>query len=493
MKRTPICFIHQWNDSVKLHINSFRQGNELLIWQFKGELETHKVPILEPEITVEGLNKEGVYYFWTYNKKKKEISEKYNVYVKNQSNEDIIDKALDLAEIKVSHKWQKEYVDRLKEAMVEEPSIPLFVHLYNFKNEKELEDYEEEFFTKLLYIAERLHNSDNICMNKAAKKYPVVKYKGNLNIKLNDADHFIMQDYFESSPPVYLKAEKDGTDINIRENILTSITSVNEEGDWLYRFIYYQTNPDFSEKLWDSEMENQSELEKAILASAELDFAGMEMTDEDIRNHNLINARSPYDYAMSAPVMEDIIAVDELSFTIPDYDMIEKSEKDFYLACREEDIIFEEAKDALTPIDNKLISLSREKNYVMGNQFFWIQSEDGKLVSKILRYDFDNEDGGEFLEKEREIQINIYKKHLISLIRRYIPEAENFVSDYIDSYAADISYGPAENVYRYLLKMIPVYYPGNKNKLMFIITEDHNSSFNRNTDFFENPVQYVYS
>lgn len=500
----PICMIRQWHHSLQMHINSFADGHRILYWQLDGSDIEKMMYLSESMVTLNEFTKEGVYWFWTIGPDGEE-SRRVRVYLQCETPDRIIDRILGYSKVEQKKRWASLVLLKLRQDFSAHPEIPLIQYLRNYmESTEDLQDYERDFYYELMFIAERYYNTMNIAMNASLGIYPVITYGGRFQLKTKERiSGFRLYSVQPNNtlrylPPV-LKDDNDSKDtLSIPPNAGDLIQIIPQaEGAknvWLNHFLHYQFDEKRTAELWQKAVDEKDQLEQQMLEDTELAFNSLELTEEDKGNWKLERAKTPYDFIVSRPIMDVTDRASFCSVQIPNWELLKATGQQFYLACRESDLLLRDDFDRLTPITSEEVIVDRISQYVEGNQYFYIQAQNGKIVSRLTRHDFLSDDPEDYREKNRALYFSLYEKRLRSALRYYLPEAETYIADLLSRFRSMPSVD-IDEAYQYLLSEIPHSYEhrDDADKLMFVILEDWLSNFNVDTDFFEAWPKYYYS
>lgn len=501
----PICMMRQWNQSLQMHVNSFNAGHTILHWKKNGSDIENELELTSSMVTLNSFESEATYWFWTVGDDGTE-SRRMRVHILAESPSKIIERILSYSNVEQKERWAIIIINRLKRDFSEHPETPIIDYLRSYMDETDdLQDYERIFYYELMYIAERYHNMLNIAMNSSLEVYPTITYSGKFKLKTKeDVGRIRLYSVTSSGElnylPSIIKEATDFTDtlaISLKEGTLNRIIpmSADDEDNWLNYFIHYQYDEDRTSELWQDDVDALDKLDQIMTDDAELAMSDIDMSSEDKENWKLEQAKEPYDFIVPRPTI--ISANPDSAFCtigIPNWGLLKASGKQFYLSNRESDLLLRDDFDNLTPIVNSEVIVDRAGKYVDGNQFFYIQAENGNIISRLTRQDFLASEPEEYREKARLVQFNIYEKRLRSTVRYYLPSAENYIVDLLAKFRTDDS-ADIDEIYLYLLAEIPRTYEDrdNADKLMFVILEDWNSNFNVKTDFFAEYPKYYYA
>lgn len=499
----PICFIRQWNHSIQMHINSFNAGHNTLCWQRDGGDVVNEAAIENSHVTLDCFENEGVYWFWTVSPSGVE-SRRMRVYIRCESPKQIIDRVLGYTDLDRKSKWAVKILTKLYQDFGSKPSIPLVHYLRDAMDSIEnIADYEKEWFFKFIVMAERFTNTVNIAMNSSLMTFPVLTYSGCIQLAVKKEIGHIRRwklagknlDYM---PSIY-KSTFDSTKptlIHFPESTLGHIVLIaaGDENNWLNYFVHYQFDEDYMAQFWKETAEALDKVSQVLDDDIELTVHGLDMTHKDKQNWKLERTKTPHDFIVPRPILSDMDRAAFCTAQIPGWELLKATKMPFYVSTREGDLLLLNDFDRLTPISGEKVRLDRARNYVDGNQFFYIQAENGAIVSKLTRHDFQDEFSEDYRQKNQLIEFELYEKRLINALRYYLPEAETYVQDILGRFRT-IPAVNIDEIYQYLMMEALRTYEDRENidKLLFVILEDWNSSFNVDADFFETPIKYFYS
>lgn len=485
-----------------MHVNSFRYGHDVLKWRLRGnESDVYSMKLKDSMVTLTTIKKHGVYEFWTENAD--ESSAKVQIFMRLDTPNEIVDKIVDYAELSLDAKWQQDIVLYAKHAFADNPEKPFVEHLKTLMNgTKDLQKYETDFYFALIHMAERYVNALNITMNGWHGARPSLIYGGQFELKMQQQTSEMRVYEVEESQKKYLyvkhidiNPEPELVMLNASEDTLIQVIPIAFNGkDWLNVFYHYQFNEDYSAQLWKKACTETDKIEQVMLNDAELSTLKTTLSDDEKKNWKLEQAKNPYDYIFSRPVILSADHETYITVAIPDYDFMVETGENFYLSIREEDLLFREDFDYLVPITGPIIQVDRGAKNIDGNVFFYIQAKDGKIVSRVTRYDFTNEEMNYYKEDVRLAYFELYERQLCNMVRYYVPSAEIYIKDTLARFRT-MSDVDIDCIFQYLFTEIPRSYKDKEtiDKLMFVILEDWNSHFNVNSDFFGEQIKYSYA
>ena len=499
----PICFIRQWNHSIQMHVNSYNAGHRTLCWQRDGGDVRNEATIDSSSVTLDCFTNEGVYWFWTISPTGTP-SRRMRVYIRCETPKQIIDKILGYADIDTKSKWALKILTNLYRDFGEKPSIPLVHYLCDYMaNTKDIADYERNWYFKFILMTEKFGNTLNIAMNSSLRTFPILTYSGCLQLSTKHEIGQIRRWAVEENQLAYMSTvHKTATDnlkktlIPVPESSLAHLIPISsgDENNWLNYFIHYQFDEDYMVKFWEETVEALDKISQVIADDVELTADGLELTHEDKENWKLEHAKTPRDFIVSRPMLADTDRAAYCTAYIPGWELLKATGMPFYVSNREGDLLLLTDFDRLTPITDGAVRLDRARNYIDGNQFFYIQAENGAVVSKLTRHHFQDELSEDYREKNRLIEFGLYEKRLLNSMRYYLPEAETYIRDIIGRFKT-IPSVDIDEIYQYLMMEVLRSYEDRENidKLLFVILEDWHSAFNVDEDFFSEPVKYYYS
>ena len=487
-----------------MHINSFKDGHDILRWKMDGSSVENEMALTSSSVTLDCFDNEGTYVFWTIGQDGQE-SRRMRVYILCDPPMKIIERILGYSNVEQKARWAVLIITRLKQEFSARPDIPLVDHLRKFMDEtKDLQDYEKKFYYELIFIAERYHNALNIAMNSSLETFPVITYAGRFHLKTKkEVDQLRLYSVTKDGDLMHLPpVRKDPMDFSntitasIKEAALCRIIPMAAgTNDWLNYFISYQFDEERTSELWKNAVTELDQLEQAIMDDTTLSMHNIELTVEDKKNWKLERAKEPYDFVMPRPVMEITDRASFCQVTIPEWELLKAANKQFYIVNKESDLLLRDDFDYQTPIHGSSVIIDRAGKYVDGNQFFYIQSEDGAVISRFTFHDFQDADKSEsYRQKVRLLQFDLYEKRLRNMMRYYLPEAESYIADLLGRFRT-IPSVDIDEIYKFLLCEITRSYEDQENadKLMFVILEDWNSNFNVEADFFKTAPKYYYA
>lgn len=500
---TPICMVRQWGQFLQIHINSFSEGHRSLFWSRVGSDVENSFEFQCPDITLKGFNTPGTYSFWTVGPEGE--SARVNAYIRCDSTADIIKRILSyVTNQRLKERWAVLILLKLQQDAETDSQAPIAEIIYRqMHSASKMQEYEKDLFQELLLIAEKYYNSSNIAMNSSLKTFPVITYGGKFNLKTGaDISKIRLSKVLLDGKTEYLPPYKSKTvslenvfDIPAAEDSFCHIIPLaQDEKSWLNFFIHYQFDEDIAASLWSQAVAANDLFNQTVLDDdMNLSMSDVEMSGEDKKNWFLAQSKNPFDFVIPRP--EIIEATDTFcSVKIPGYDFIQQSQQDFYISTREADLLLRDDFDNLTLIDDETVLINRAKYYLDGNTFFYVQSGDGRIISPVMRHDFNDFSSQDFRDKARLLQFDIYERRLRNVLRYYMPAAEQYVADILQRLRT-ISEANIDEIYLFLISEIVRTYPekNDVNKLLFSILEDWNSNFNVDTDFFPDTISYYYA
>lgn len=485
-----------------MHVNSFRYGHTDLKWRIRGNQNFIWSKKLQgSNLTISNLEKAGVYEFWT--ESESETSAKVQIDIRMDTPEMIFDKILTYKEIEPSSQWQKEFTASIKLRFSDHPEIPLIRHLLESRNEiHDLQRRESDFFFDLIHMAERYMNALNSTMNAWQRSRPVINYSGQFELKMPQPLETIRLSEVGRAGEKYLYekycdpvSESEYVMLPAPEDTLIKITPVAFNGkDWLNVFFHYQPDEIRAANLWDKARLDADKLEQIMLDDTEIATLKTKLTESEKKNWKLERAKNPYDFIVSRPAVTANDSQTFIAVNIPDYDLLAATEKAFYVSVREEDLLFRDDFDYLVPVTGPEVYIDRGARNIDGNVFFYLQDANGKIISRLCRHDFYDEDISYYSEATRLAYFELYERQLRNLLRYYLPSAEMYIADTLARFRT-IPDVDIDCIYQYIFAEIPRTYKDKASidKLMFVILEDWASRFNVDRDFFTEPIAYSYA
>lgn len=496
----PICMIRQFGHTLQMHVNSFNSGHDVIYWQYDGEDTINQANIPSAMLYLDVFEREGVYWLWTSGSDGE--SRKMRVYFRADEPSAIIDRILGYTNVEQKKNWARIILTRLRRDFEANPKTPIIEYLYRYMVETtNLQDYERDFYYEFIFMAERYQNRMNIAMNSSLEAFPSLIYGGRLQLKTEKKLASIRilpvdtTGEIQPFPTIYKDiADDSDTCVSLPEETFGYIIPMAAEHDWLNYFVHYQFEYDYASEFWGKTVNELEQIDHVIADDIEMTTNGSELTEDDKDIWKLAKAKTPYDFIVPRPIFEDTEPLSYCIVSIPGWKLLEATNQQFYISTREDDLLLHDDFDTLTPIDKETVVVDRIRKYVDGKQFFYIQDNKGKIVSRLSYHNFQDVFSEEYREKDRQLYFDLYEKRIRNALRYYLPAAEQYVMDLIARFRT-IPEVNVDELYKYILTEAVRSYADHENvdKLMFVILEDWHSNFNQDANFFTDSIYYYYA
>ena len=306
MSKYSICFLRQYVDSIKLHINAFRYGYKTLCWHLKGENTIHQIELTSSDITIKELNREGYYVFYTLNQDKVKSPE-YEIYFLQENIYEQIDRFYatfpnDLPSQDVIETSKKALgKDLIKDATKKISSL-----LYTYmENTKDIQPEESETYYKMITIAQRYENNQNMVWNKDISETFAIKYYGSGYIHSNGliSKIIVFNEFGQFIKTIYCEAQED---IDLELNISgIYILEIYEENDLLNTLSFIQFKEDIRALAWQEEIDKIDINSSTNFTMDNISTLDVELTEEEKIYLNQETKKNPLNYIITRPQLTD--------------------------------------------------------------------------------------------------------------------------------------------------------------------------------------------
>ena len=494
MSKYSICFLRQYVDSIKLHINAFRYGYKTLCWHLKGENTIHQIELTSSDITIKELNREGYYVFYTLNQDKVKSPE-YEIYFLQENIYEQIDRFYatfpnDLPSQDVIETSKKALgKDLIKDATKKISSL-----LYTYmENTKDIQPEESETYYKMITIAQRYENNQNMVWNKDISETFAIKYYGSGYIHSNGliSKIIVFNEFGQFIKTIYCEAQED---IDLELNISgIYILEIYEENDLLNTLSFIQFKEDIRALAWQEEIDKIDINSSTNFTMDNISTLDVELTEEEKIYLNQETKKNPLNYIITRPQLTDK-GNNIIDIYIEDYPLLNALGNDFYIGVKEADCLFSNYLDNYIKIAGLHNELNCAKYFLNGEMLFFVEDINKNLVSNLTRFSFDSH-FEEYNNKLRQIQIEIYKKRLMTLLAKKLPSISTFIKSCFKLIQDNTDVFSFEKTWITLIEMVIKYADTDidVNKTISLILEDYINSFPCLNNFYSEPIVYYRS
>lgn len=501
--KIALSFLFQFAGVLAIKINSFRYGHTLLYWYPTGSPEKfQRIPLEGDFVILSGFANNDEYSFFTTNPETSEQSEIMTTRIIIESSDEYTTKLKHfISEIEDSD-MVAEVFDSLSDInfirgniISETDYCPLIAMQKFYTSIKSPEIKELKTCAKIIRAIERYVNMQNITMNKDSQISIGIECNCTLKLKFIYGIDSIVVFSLDDGIPIFNRKisvmSHDWIDVILPQNNLYLIHCY-AGSDLVYNLYHYQFDENMTAYLWQNQNLISQKMSNAMKNNIEMGNISLEFTDEELNFYKKEIAINPTDYLIGRPVVEDIFQ-GKIYLRIDDWSPLPYMNKKFYLTIKPDDLLFSRNCENSVLITDTEIEFNYSSTVVDGNNLFYITDENGRMISKMTRYSFDESEQSRIEDyniKFKDIEYREYLDRLSKVVKLRIPQALSTVESLIEDIQSNESV-QAENIWIELISKINQnYYNFDKMLLFYAILEEYNNKFAHDLNFFADPVVY---
>lgn len=485
----PICVTGIQRDTISLKINGFKEGYKQLTWTAP-ESEDINVAIINKYNTIKIKDIiEGLYEFTTTNTELQISSEPMSVYIQIRDAEDQIDRLWSYAEVDTTDTYFSDIKTMITLDYDDSSLLYCIYQLYNSIVEKQ--DFENEFFFKLITIQEKLENLQLATFNRGGICFAKLYYKPMPVIEFSDEVDTIK---------IY-ELGKEKKLIQVYHPLLTTQELRLPEGffeihllagaDLLTVLRHCQMDSTFIATMWQQQ---QSQIEN-YLNTVEDDFQySADMTSFSIQEKTWYMEELLF--APKNPILPRIQVTESdvtrsVKLSVTGIGFAQTSEHNFYIGGCDAEFLQDTVDNKFFRFPNTGNSFSVNfepvSNMIDSMALLYIVDENNNIVSRATRCLFDEDwttTIAPYNEKVRVLEVTQYSKRLLRQLQVSYPAAHSFVKNLLDGYLEDETVN-MDNILSILLSDCAT--ASNeivKDQVTFEILKDWFASFDYDMSFF---------
>lgn len=495
MELRPIFFKRQHESCLELHVNSFKNGHDILCWCERGdEKHLNKIQIDSSKITVTGLNKECEYVFHTENSAG-EKSIKTNLFFLYESTDQKIDRIIGYSNAFSNAEDIELLLSPIRKQYKKNSGcylLPFVIDAFHSLNEPQSDELKN--FWHLLEIVERSENMQMLGMNKDIA--PTLSFSSAAQPVLSVDDAVTSIKIFEvlnnkevfrkSVPTLYEK----NLELTFSPDSLYVIRAF-ADNDLVGELIHYQQKEAGLSDLWKETQSNMEALSDIKENDFSISFSGIDFSEKEQEFIITERAKEPFNKVFGR-LQVGIDSDNNFVVNVADYDLLKALEMDFYISGKESELLFNDNFDRVKKITAASVIVNPRQLYLDGDILFYIQNSKRMLLSRLTRIST-TEDISDYSDKVRLLELSMYSKRITTAVENQDPEARYWVEDILASAKSDETI-TADNIWKYELSSLYLSSPTfDRLRVASTILKDHHENLSYDKDFFKRDIAYYRS
>lgn len=399
---SPLTFIRQTNTSLRIHNNMYNLGYKNITYCPAKYPKKKLTRIFTNDVTMDmtGLNEkiydfslsnnDGNSYntqFFTNGESKTMVIKRLLSYIRNPIDEEIVQKNIEANRNKIYS------FDSITES-----------YAARYKSIKDPSETEEKAFYQILYASERMENivmmKQNPVISDIVLEYGPI-FKINVGANITSLDIFKVFDTNKFLKKIKVSPFED-VDLILPEDEMYYI-DLCHDAEIIGRLVYYRFSDSIAKWIYDNQSEIDSSIDRTIINDAMLKYGNIDFSDDE--KEQLIEEKNAYvkEWIVRPPVIIGHTANEEfiLRLQIPDYKFLQHFDKKFYLSASDSDVFMEFSCYPWIEITKEIIEFNLNISGISNDIVFFIQDEDGTIISNYTRYNAGYED---YEQKKKDLQ-----------------------------------------------------------------------------------------
>lgn len=494
----PIVFLNQTELGLSIKVNGFNVGYDTLVFYKKDkndnkksiDLTSDKVFIAAKEFSAG----KGDYCF--YLKDGISYTPTYTIYVSCNKKENDFKRILESIVNPEDAKYIISKVRSVKK--ISETYTRTLVNIY--REIKNKQDFEIRNFIRLINATERYENSLSAYMNRSIiSKFPI-NYEKNYSLNIDDEIITSIVLYSIDKDGIKHRLEKlSPNDVNrlIFDYDTFYLIDFFVDGEIALELIHYEPDKDGSKYLWSLFRDNIEHIKQIDKIFYEISYSDILL--EDARRIVQEKKKENIDAFMPRLIVKQTIYHDGvLNIEIPDYDLLKKMKKNFYISIREPDQLFDKTFSKRYKITDSKMTLNAAAEFLAGEIILFIEDENQVIVSPFTRLDLEDPvhfgEMHDYVVKRNTVEIEEYIESYLERLRSVANDGEYLsnLSNAIRSQSHDSDMTPEKIFYSVLIKSATSsYLSKHADKLIYFTFTDWTGRRNIDGKFFDKKPRFV--
>lgn len=429
----PLTFLQQRDGKIVIQNNGYLE-DYTTIHYYKNSEPDKITTVQYPQKSIFQLNIKDSddYTFYTRNTSG-ETSIPLHVFLSTEKLEDILKKINNY----IASPFDKEYIDdqflKINHASKRERKkrlyVPFLQHaVAQYKKLKDVNTFEVKCYYQILNAIERYEAMQAISSNEYARDirflYSAVpqiipnKFTTHIDVcKIqNDISIFVERYYIDSlDAPINIRCLPD---------TLYQI-QIYSDSDLLCQFMHYQIDEVGAASLWQENIDELTEIEKAIAEDLQLVSGEIPFTTKEKQLYIEEKKRNPKNYLVPRIYIDRTAIPGNAVISIDNFEELKATGLIYYISAKEFDLMADQNYDRLQPLTKGSMNYNLYENNISGDAIFYIKDENNHIVSNYTRYN-ENDEYIDYENNKQIISIQLYTSQLLKEIKPYIENSNTY-------------------------------------------------------------------
>ena len=450
----PIVFLKQNESGLKIKVNGYNAGYDTLIFYKDGDKTNYKsIGLTSDEIFIAAKkfsSGKGNYCF--YLKKESLRTPVYTTYISCNKKEDDFKRILE----SIINPEDSIYMLKKTNAVPKESKSYTKDLALLYRKTENKQDSEVRNFCRLISAAEKYENDLTVFMNNI--NVSPINYDRNYELTPND---------IVTSIKIYSIEDDEKTLIAIfsphsTERIVFDYDKLYTiellaDSETFLELVHYEPDKQGSDYLWSLDKNNVDNIKH--IDKIFFEFAHDDIDPENARRIVQEKKKENIDAFMPRLVVKQSLYHDAvLEIEIPDYELLESMQKDFYISIREPDQLFDKTFSKRYKITSNKMMLNTQTELLSGEIILFIEDGNQVVVSSFTRIDLEDAVGfgemQEYVAKRNMVEVKEYIDSYIEHLRPIVADGEYLsnLSNIMKAQSHDSDVTPEKIFYNTLIK-----------------------------------------